>query len=72
MTNYPIKAVLKKPELSGRMEKWAIALSSFEIRYKPRTAIKSQALANFVVDFSPDLEQQAKMELEQVSQVKKS
>ena len=56
MTNYPIKAVLKKPELSGRMGKWAIALSSFDIKYHPRTAIKSQALADFVADLSPDIE----------------
>ena len=56
MTNYPIKTVHKKPELSGRMAKWEIALSSFDIRYQPRTAIKSQALADFVAYFSPEIE----------------
>ncbi|XP_010677749.1 uncharacterized protein LOC104893351 [Beta vulgaris subsp. vulgaris] len=55
MTNYPIKAVLRKPECSGRMAKWAISLSAHDIKYLPRTAIKSQALADFVADFSHDL-----------------
>ena len=34
------------------MEKWAIHLNGYDLQYKPQTAIKSQALANFVADFS--------------------
>ncbi|XP_074373440.1 uncharacterized protein LOC141713764 [Apium graveolens] len=34
------------------MAKWAILLSTYDIVYDIRTAIKSQALADFVVDFS--------------------
>ena len=37
---FPMKQVLHKPETSGRLMKWAIELSEFEIRYKPKTAIK--------------------------------
>ena len=37
---YPIKQVLHKPETSGRLMKWALELSKFDIRYKPKTAIK--------------------------------
>ena len=33
--------------------KWAIELSEFEIRYKPKTAIKGQILADFVLEFAP-------------------
>ena len=44
------------------MAKWVINLSGYEIAYEPRTAIKSQALANFVEDFSPTLEQEAAKE----------
>ena len=62
-TNYPIKAILRKQDLSGRMSKWAIILSTYKIEYVPRTAIKSQALANFVADFSPDLEEKATYEV---------
>ena len=33
-TEYPMKQVLHKPETSGRLIKWAIELSEFDIRYK--------------------------------------
>ena len=39
-TEYPMKQILHKPETSGRLIKWAIKLSEFDIRYKPRTKIK--------------------------------
>ena len=39
-TEYPMKQVLHKPETSGRLMKWAIELSEFDIRYRPKTAIK--------------------------------
>ncbi|RRC42143.1 reverse transcriptase-like protein, partial [Escherichia coli] len=56
VTNYPLKTVLRKPELTGRLAKWSIYLSGFDIEFKPMTAIKSQALADFVAEFSPGLE----------------
>ncbi|XP_021715146.1 uncharacterized protein LOC110683100 [Chenopodium quinoa] len=68
-TNYPFKVVLRRPELTGRMSKWAIELSGFDIKYEPRTTIKSQALDDFVADFSPDLEQQAAQEVKQITQI---
>ena len=40
LTEYPMKQVLHKPEVSGRLMKWAIELSEFDIKYKPKTAIK--------------------------------
>jgi hypothetical protein len=55
-TNYPVKCVLRKPEVSGRMAKWSVKLSAFNLIYEPRTAIKSQALADFVADFSTNLQ----------------
>ena len=33
---------------------WAIELSEFDIRYQPRSAIKSQALADFIAEFTPN------------------
>ena len=51
-TKFPLKQVLQKPEASGRLAKWAIELREFDIPFKPRTAIKEQALANFVVEFT--------------------
>ena len=51
-TEYPMKQVLHKPETSGRLIKWAIELSEFDIRYKPKTAIKGQVLPNFFMEFT--------------------
>ena len=52
LTEYPMEQVLHKPETSGRLMKWAIELSEFDIIYKPKTAIKGQVLANFVMEFT--------------------
>ena len=49
---YPMKQVLHIPETSGRLMKWAIELSEFDIGYKPKTAIKGQILADFVMEFT--------------------
>ena len=51
-TEYSMKQVLHKLETSGRLIKWAIELSEFDIRYKPKTAIKGQVLADFVMEFT--------------------
>ena len=59
-TKYPMKQVLHKPKTSGRLMKWAIELSEFDIRYKSKTAIKGQVLADFVMEFtSTELAQNA-------------
>jgi hypothetical protein len=34
--------------LSGRLAKWAMLLSQFDIKYVPQKAVKGQALANFL------------------------
>ena len=52
-TEYPMKKVLHKPETSGRLMKWALELREFDIRYKPKTEIKKQVLADFVMEFTP-------------------
>ena len=51
-TEYLMKQVLHKPETSDRLMKWAIELSEFDIRYRPKTAIKGQVLADFVMEFA--------------------
>ena len=52
-TEYQMKQVLRKPETSGRLMKWALELSEFDIRYKPKNPIKGQVLADFVMEFTP-------------------
>ncbi|XP_030955915.1 uncharacterized protein LOC115978025 [Quercus lobata] len=52
MTDQLIKKSMNKPEAAGRMVQWAIELSQSDIEYRPRTAIKAQALADFIVEFT--------------------
>ena len=49
---HPMKQILHKPETSGRLVKWVIDLSEFEIRYKPRTRIKGQVWVDFIMEFT--------------------
>ena len=35
LTNYPLRQVLQKPDVSGRQLKWAIKLSQFDIKFLP-------------------------------------
>jgi len=53
MTNLPIQKVLPKTDVAGRMVRWAVELSEFDIQYKPRGSIKGQVYADFVVELSP-------------------
>ena len=50
MKNYPIGQILSKPDLSGRLTKWAIKLGVYDIRYVSRNAKKGQVLADFLVE----------------------
>ena len=47
-----MKQILRKPKTLGRLVKWVIELSEFDIRYKPRTTIKGQVLADFIMEFT--------------------
>ena len=48
-----MKQILHRPKTSGRLIKWAIELSEFNIRYKPRAAVKGHILADFIMEFTP-------------------
>ena len=50
LTNQPLKSILHKLDLSGRMLKWAIDLSEYGIKYQPRLSIKSQVMADFIAE----------------------
>ena len=49
-TDQPIRQILQKSDLAGRMVSWSVELSEFDIQYEPRTIIKAQALTNFLVE----------------------
>ncbi|KAK3035938.1 hypothetical protein RJ639_031361 [Escallonia herrerae] len=50
LTDQPLGKVLQSPDASGRLVNWSVELGEFDIKYKPRTAIKAQGLSNFVVE----------------------
>jgi hypothetical protein len=47
----PLKDIINNSDGTGRVVKWGIELASFNIDNKPRTAIKSQALVEFMADW---------------------
>ncbi|KAI5335978.1 hypothetical protein L3X38_026112 [Prunus dulcis] len=58
MTEFPLRSILHSPDASLRLLKWAIELSQYDFLYRPKTAIKAQALADFVVEFTLTAEQE--------------
>jgi ribonuclease HI len=57
-TDRRLGELLRNPEASVRIAKWAAELSKYHITFEPRTAIKSQVLADFIVDWTGPARQQ--------------
>jgi hypothetical protein len=49
--------LFRNPKASVRIAKWAAELSGYHITFEPRTAIKSQVLADFIVDWTGPITQ---------------
>jgi hypothetical protein len=47
----PLKDIINNSDATRRVAKWGIKLATFDIDYKPRTTIKSQALVEFMADW---------------------
>ncbi|KAF8088650.1 hypothetical protein N665_0532s0014 [Sinapis alba] len=54
LTNLPLRTILQNANQSGRLSKWAIELSEYDISYKSRPTIKAQVLADFIIEIPPD------------------
>ena len=52
LIEYALQSLLKKSDYTGRIAKWGTRLGSFDVRYRPRTSMKGQVLADFVAEFS--------------------
>ena len=52
ITSYPLGDIIRNHDTTGRISKWALKLMGHDIRYIPCTAIKSQALADFVAEWT--------------------
>ncbi|XP_074300041.1 uncharacterized protein LOC141631243 [Silene latifolia] len=46
----PIKYILLRPVLSGRLAKWAMLLKQYDLVFVPQKAVKGQAIADFIAD----------------------
>jgi dsDNA-binding SOS-regulon protein len=51
ITDYPLGDILRNQDATGRISKWAVELGSLNIDFNPRTAIKSQALVDFMAEW---------------------
>jgi hypothetical protein len=53
VSSYPLRAVLHNPNTTDNIAKWVAELAEFELDFVSRHAIKSQVLADFIVDWTP-------------------
>jgi ribonuclease HI len=51
ITYYPLGDILRNQDATRRISKWAVKLGALNIDFKPRTAIKSQALVDFMAEW---------------------
>jgi hypothetical protein len=51
-TSLTLGKILNNREATGKIAKWAIELSMYDIIYKPRIAMKAQALSDFVAEWT--------------------
>ncbi|KAG7600736.1 Ribonuclease H-like superfamily [Arabidopsis suecica] len=50
LTTQPLRAILHSPSQSGRLAKWAIELSKYDIQFRARVSLKTQVLADFLIE----------------------
>ena len=52
VTEFPLGDILRNKEANGHIIKWAIELGTYSIEFRRRPTIKSQALADFIVEWT--------------------
>jgi hypothetical protein len=52
VTDFPLGDILWNHDATGRISKWAVDLRALNIEFIPRKAMKSQALANFIAEWT--------------------
>jgi hypothetical protein len=51
ITDFSLADILHNQDAMGCISKWAVELGALSINFKPRTAIKSQALVDFMAEW---------------------
>jgi hypothetical protein len=51
VSDFPLADILHNRDATGRISKWAVELGALTLDFKPRTAIKSQSLVDFMVEW---------------------
>jgi hypothetical protein len=59
LTNHPLRKAMHKPDAARRLIQWSVELSEFDINYLSWSAIKAQALADFIAEFTNKDDEQA-------------
>jgi len=49
--DFPLGDILHNRDATGRISKWAVELVALELKFTPRTAIKSQAQVDFLAEW---------------------
>ena len=52
VTSFPLGEIMNNRDATERITKWALELMAYGIMYVPHTSIKSQALANFIAEWT--------------------
>jgi hypothetical protein len=52
VTSFPLRAILHNSNAIGNIAKWAAELAEFQLDFQPRHAVKSQVLADFIVEWT--------------------
>jgi hypothetical protein len=51
-TKFPLGTILRNKDANGRIAKWAMELCPFDLEFACRDTIKSQTLADFMVEWT--------------------
>ena len=52
VSSYPLGTIVHNRDVVGRIAQWSVELGQYDIEFVPRTTIKSQTLADFVVEWT--------------------
>ena len=52
VTEFPLGDILCNKEANGRIIKWVVELGTYSIDFRSRPTVKSQALADFITEWT--------------------